>query len=77
MLEGYSRLGLEDARRVVEEIVAPIASEEAAWPEALRDGTIETFFEPYVESRLPEYDERIEFHDAERLQLVRANPATT
>lgn len=75
VLQGYSRLHLEEARRVVEEVVAPIASEEAAWREALRDGSIETFFGSYVESRLPEYDDRIEFHDNERIELVRAHPA--
>ena len=76
VLDGYSRLGLDEARRTVEEVIAPIASEEARWREALRDGSIETFFESYVESRLPEYDDRIGFHDTERLSLVRAKPST-
>ena len=74
VLDGYSRLGLEDVRRVVEEVVAPVASAEAQWRQSLRDGTIDTFFGSYVESRLPEYDDRIDCHDVERLRLVRARP---
>jgi len=74
ILDGYSFLGLDDARRIVEEVVAPVAAEEAAWRESLRDGTIETFFASYVESKLPEYDVRIVEHDEDRIRYVRANP---
>jgi Domain of unknown function (DUF4375) len=72
VLDGYSRLGLDDVRRIVEELFAPIAAVEAEWRESLRDGTIETFFDSYVESRLPEFDDRVEFHDSERIRHVRS-----
>lgn len=74
VLDGYSALGLDEVRRVVEEVVAPVAANEEAWRESLRDGRIETFFESYSESQLPEYDERIGHHDVERIRYVRANP---
>ena len=76
VLEGYSRLGLDETRQLVEDVVAPLAREEAAWRDSLRDGTIESFFDSYVASRLPEYDDRIGFHDGERISLVRSNPKT-
>ena len=75
-LEGYEYLGLGDVAALIREIVAPIAAREAEWRESLRDGRIETFMESYVESELPDFDERIEVHDAERLSFVRANPST-
>ena len=75
VLEGYSYLGLDEARRIVEEIVAPLAAKQEAWRESLRDGTIETFFGSYVESKLPEYDDRIAFHDGDRIRYVRSNPS--
>ncbi len=74
VLDGYSFLGLAEARRIIEDVVAPVAANEIAWRESLRDGRIETFFASYVESKLPEYDERIAFHDDERIRYVRSNP---
>jgi hypothetical protein len=59
VLDGYSYLRLPDARRVVEELVAPVAEAEHAWRNSLRDGTIEGFFASYPESCLPSYDDRI------------------
>lgn len=73
VLDGYSCLGLHDARRVVEELV-PVAETEGAWRESLRDGTIEGFFGSYPESRLPSYDDRIGYHDDVRVRYVRAHP---
>lgn len=74
VLDGYSCLGLPDARRVVEELVAPVAEAESAWRESLRDGTIEGFFASYPESRLPSYDDRIGYHDDVRVGYLRAHP---
>jgi hypothetical protein len=74
VLDGYSHLGLHDARQVVEEIVAPVAETERTWRESLRDGTIEGFFGSYPESLLPDYDNRIVMHDDIRVQHVRAHP---
>jgi hypothetical protein len=71
VLDGYSFLGLDEVRRVVEGVVAPVAANEEAWRESLRDGKIETFFGSYSESQLPEYDERIGIHDVERIRYVR------
>lgn len=73
VLDGYRVLGLDDQAIVVREVVAPLAAQEAAWTSA-RDGTIETFMAAYVESALPEFDHRIEAHDADRLRFVRAEP---
>jgi Domain of unknown function (DUF4375) len=75
VLDGYRLLGLEEHATVVRELVAPLAKREALWRESLRDGTIETFMESYVESALPELDDRIELHDAERLRFVRRRPS--
>lgn len=75
VLDGYTRLGLTEARHVIEEVVAPLAAAESAWRSSLRDGTIETFFDSYPASRLPDDDDRIELHDAERVRLVRTTPA--
>jgi Domain of unknown function (DUF4375) len=74
VLDGYTYLGLDEARRVVEELIAPLARVEAAWRGSLRDGTIETFFASYPQSQLPDYDDRIEFHDDVRMQLMRERP---
>jgi hypothetical protein len=74
VLDGYTHLGLPNARRIVEELVAPVAEAEHAWRESLRDGTIETFFGSYPESRLPGYDDRIVMHDDVRVRYVRAHP---
>jgi hypothetical protein len=59
--------------RIVEDVVAPLAEAEAAWRESLRDGPIATLFECNPAS-LPEYDDRIGGHDAERLRLLRPVP---
>jgi len=74
VLEGYTHLGLAETRRVVEDVVAPLAQAEAAWRESLRDGSIATFFESYPASSLPAYDHRIGEHDADRVRLVRSVP---
>jgi hypothetical protein len=74
VLEGYAHLGLVETRRIVEDVVAPLAREEAAWRESLRDGSISTFFESYPATSLPEYDSRIGEHDAERVRLIRTVP---
>lgn len=76
VLDGYSTLGLHHARRDLEEIVAPIAAAEAAWRASLRDGNLQTFADSYDVTQLPEFDERIGLHDAERVQMVRANAST-
>jgi hypothetical protein len=73
VLDGYSFLGLDDARAVVATVVEPVAAREQEWRESLRDGSIETFFASYPASNLPEHDDRIEFHDTERIRYVRAN----
>jgi hypothetical protein len=74
VLDGYAYLGLETARRIVEEDVAPIAEREREWRESLRDSSIETFANSYADTELTQFDERIELHDAERIRYVRANP---
>jgi Domain of unknown function (DUF4375) len=74
VLDGYDHLGLAEARHVIEDVVAPLAEAEAAWRESLRDGSIATFFESYLASSLPEYDNRIGEHDAERVRLIRSVP---
>jgi Domain of unknown function (DUF4375) len=75
VLDGYRLLGLDDQATVVREVVAPLAEREAGWRDSLRDGTtIETFMASYVESALPELDDRIEAHDAERVRFVRSQP---
>jgi hypothetical protein len=74
VLDGYTRLGLAERRRLLEEAVAPLAGAEAEWRESLRDGTIETFFESYPGSGLADHDDCVGDHDAERLRLVRSSP---
>lgn len=74
VLDGYTYLGLTEVRRIVEEVVAPVAVNEQAWRESLRDGAIETFFGSYPESQLPNYDEQIGLHTAERIRYVKENP---
>jgi hypothetical protein len=73
VVEGYRSLDLESQATVVLEIVAPLAAREAEWRESLRDGTVQTFMESYVESALPDFDDRIETHDADRLDFVRSH----
>jgi hypothetical protein len=74
VLDGYRLLGLDDQATVVREVVAPLAEREAEWRDSLHGGTIETFMASYVESALPEFDDRIEAHDAERIRFVRSQP---
>jgi Domain of unknown function (DUF4375) len=74
VLDGYRLLGLDDQATVVREVIAPLADREGGWRDSLRDGTIETFMASYVESALPEFDDRIEEHDAERIRFVRSQP---
>jgi hypothetical protein len=74
VLDGFRFLGLDDQATVVREVVAPLAEREAGWRDSLRDGTIETFMASYAESALPEFDDRIEAHDAERIRFVRSQP---
>jgi Domain of unknown function (DUF4375) len=74
VLDGYRVLGLDDQAAVVREVIAPLAEREAGWRDSLRNGTIETFMASYVDSALPEFDERIEEHDAERIRFVRSQP---
>jgi Domain of unknown function (DUF4375) len=74
VLDGYRLLGLEDQATVVREVVAPLAEREAGWRDSLRGGTIETFMVSYVDSALPEFDDRVEAHDAERIRFVRSQP---
>ena len=71
---GTGLLGLDDQATVVREVVAPLAEREARWRDSLRDRTIETFMASYVESALPEFDDRIEAHDADRVRFVRSHP---
>ena len=71
VVEGYRLLSLEGQATVVREVVAPLATREAEWRESLRDGTVQSFMDAYVESALPDLDDRIEAHDADRLALVR------
>ena len=74
ILEGFSHLGCDDTRRVLEQDIIPIAEAEADWRESLRIGAIEMFSQSYEVSRLPEFDDRVEIHDTERVRMVRANP---
>ncbi|HEX7277278.1 MAG TPA: DUF4375 domain-containing protein [Acidimicrobiales bacterium] len=74
VIDGYAFLGLEAARRIVAEDVAPIAEREKEWRESLRDGSDDTFANAYADTELTALDERIEFHDAERLRYVRGHP---
>lgn len=71
VVEGYRLLDLEGQATVVREVVAPLATREAEWRESLRDGTVQSFMDAYVESALPDLDDRIEAHDADRLAFVR------
>jgi hypothetical protein len=54
--------------------LGPVGLGVAELRDSLRDGTIETFMASYVESALPEFDDRIEAHDAERIRFVRSQP---
>jgi hypothetical protein len=74
VLDGYAHLGLESARRIVAEEVAPIAEREREGRESLRDSSDETFAKSYSDTELTQLDEQIELHDAERIQYVRAHP---
>jgi Domain of unknown function (DUF4375) len=74
VLDGYRLLDLDDQATVVREVVAPLAEREAELRDSLRDGTIETFMASYVESALPDFDDRIEAHDAKRIRFVRSQP---
>ncbi len=74
VLDGYRLLRLDAQAAMIRELVAPLAEREASWREALRDGTIESFMESYAESALPQFDERIEQHDADRVRFVRGQP---
>lgn len=73
ILDSYPILGLPEQAEAIRELIAPLESQESAWRESLRDGTIETFFESYVESALPDFDDRIELHDPERVSFIRAH----
>lgn len=59
---------------MVREVVGPLAEREAGRRDSLGGGTIETFLASYVDSALPEFDDRIEAHDAERIRFVRSQP---
>lgn len=74
VLDGYRLLGLDDRAAVIRDVVAPLAEREASWRESLRDGTIETFMGSYAVSALPEFDDRITEHDADRIHFVRSQP---
>jgi hypothetical protein len=74
VLDGYRILGLDDQAAVIREVVGPLADREASWRESLRDGRIETFMGSYPVSALPEFDDRIEEHDTDRLNFVRSRP---
>jgi Domain of unknown function (DUF4375) len=74
VLDGYRLLRLDAQAAEVREVVAPLAEREASWRESLRDGTIGTFMESYAASALPQFDDRIEKHDADRLRFVRGQP---
>ena len=74
VLEGYTHLGLHDARATLEQAIAPIAARESEWRESLRDGRIETFFDSYGESELEALDADIEVFDHVRVALIRAEP---
>jgi Domain of unknown function (DUF4375) len=73
VLDGYRVLGLDDQAAVIRDVV-PLAAREASWRESLRDGRIETFMGSYPVSALPEFDDRIEEHDTDRLNFVRSRP---
>lgn len=73
VLDSYPVFGLERQAEVIRQEILPIAARESAWRESLRDGTLETFFGSYVDSALPELDDRIELHDAERIAFIRAH----
>lgn len=74
VLAGFDRLGLEETRAAIEQVVAPIAACEAEWRESLRDGRIETFFDSYEDTALDGLDGIVEDHDHIRVALVRAHP---
>lgn len=74
VLDGYTHLGLHDARTTLEHTIAPIAAREAEWRESLRDGRIETFFDSYGSSELEGLDLRIEVFDHVRVALIRSRP---
>jgi hypothetical protein len=74
ILDGYTHLGLHDARTTLEHAIAPIAAKEAEWRESLRDGRIETFFDSYGSSELEALDLRIEVFDHVRVALIRTRP---
>ena len=74
VLDGYSFLGLDDVRALLDVAVHPLAAREQEWRESLRDGRIETFFGSYPETQLSQFDNQVGFHDKQRIAYVRGHP---
>lgn len=68
MLEGYEFFGMDDARRAIEDLIAPVAERETEWRESLRDGSIDQFMDSYIASELPSLDHLAP--DSERIRAA-------
>jgi hypothetical protein len=72
-LDGYTTLGLDDQRRVIEERIVPVAY--SAKERRMRSRDRVDFFGPRrKKSQLDELNDLIGEHDGERIALIRANP---
>jgi len=74
VLDGYTELGLDDQRHVIEERIVPVAFSAEERRNRSRD-RIDIGKRDLGESRLDELDDLIGEHDDVRVALIRANPA--
>jgi hypothetical protein len=73
VLDGYTALGLDDERRVIEDRIVPVAC--SAEERRIRSqDRIDLGRRPLKKSRLDELSDLIGEHDAVRVALIRANP---
>jgi hypothetical protein len=73
VLDGYTLLGLDDQRRVIEERIVPVACS-AEERRIRRQDRIDFGRRPLKESRLDVLDDLIGEHDDVRVALIRASP---
>jgi hypothetical protein len=73
VLDGYTALGLDDQRRVIEERIVPVACSTEERRIRSQD-RIDFGRHPLKKSRLDELNDLIGEHDGVRVALIRANP---
>jgi hypothetical protein len=73
VLDGYTTLGLDDQRRVVEERIVPVAYSAEERRIRSRD-RVDFSRRPLKKSQLDELNDLIGEHDEVRVALIRANP---